>query len=141
MFKFNVPGDIKAKARARAGKHGFYTPAETVNYENWIRVCFMEKYRGQEPLGKGVPLCMYIRAMFKIPASTSNKKREQMLKQLILPTKKPDVDNIFKIVSDALNGIVYYDDAQIVSGKVEKIYARESGLFVSIYQYPDYSEE
>ena len=42
---------------------------------------------------------------------------------IIRPTKKPDFDNIAKIICDALNGIAYKDDASIVSAIVEKYYA------------------
>ena len=38
------------------------------------------------------------------------------------PTKKPDIDNVIKIITDALNGIAYDDDAQIVSLSATKFY-------------------
>ena len=34
-----------------------------------------------------------------------------MFKGEMLPTKKPDVDNIIKIILDSLNGLAYKDDA------------------------------
>ena len=40
----------------------------------------------------------------------------------IRPTKKPDNDNIAKIILDALNGVAYQDDKQVVSLQVEKYY-------------------
>lgn len=46
-----------------------------------------------------------------------------MLNGEILPTKKPDSDNIIKIILDALNGIAYHDDSQICSIHFEKKYA------------------
>ena len=46
-----------------------------------------------------------------------------MAKGEIRPTVKPDWDNIGKIISDALNGIAYKDDAQVVSCTVEKRYS------------------
>jgi len=36
---------------------------------------------------------------------------------------KPDIDNIMKIILDSLNGIIFKDDSQVVSGKYEKRYA------------------
>jgi Holliday junction resolvase RusA-like endonuclease len=41
----------------------------------------------------------------------------------IRPTKKPDADNILKAVLDALNGLAYNDDSQIVSARIEKLYS------------------
>ena len=48
-----------------------------------------------------------------------------MERGLILPTKKPDADNIAKAILDALNGLAYYDDAQVVHLEVQKRYSNE----------------
>lgn len=40
----------------------------------------------------------------------------------VRPTKKPDVDNIVKIVLDALNGLAWHDDAQVTFLAVSKEY-------------------
>jgi Holliday junction resolvase RusA-like endonuclease len=49
--------------------------------------------------------------------------------QGILPAEcKPDWDNIGKIVSDALNGVAYADDSQIVEGYVRKQYHAVGGV-------------
>lgn len=45
------------------------------------------------------------------------------MKELILPTTKPDWDNIAKNICDALNGVVYPDDKAIVTGSVKKVYS------------------
>ena len=53
----------------------------------------------------------------------------------VRPTKKPDADNISKIVLDALNGLAYYDDNQVVTLHIDKCYAKEEsqvGVFVKI---------
>lgn len=49
--------------------------------------------------------------------------------------KKPDVDNIVKIVADALNGVAYHDDTQIVSVLAKKVYAASEGLDVIVEEY------
>ena len=48
------------------------------------------------------------------------------------PTKKPDSDNIIKIILDALNGVCYYDDAQICKVNFEKKYAEISETRITI---------
>ena len=48
-----------------------------------------------------------------------------MERGLIFPTKKPDTDNIAKAILDALNGLAYYDDAQVVNLEVQKRYSNE----------------
>jgi Holliday junction resolvase RusA-like endonuclease len=60
-------------------------------------------------------------ADFPIPKSYSKKKKETLNKQM--RPKKPDVDNIAKFYLDALNGVLYDDDAQIVSLSVIKRYS------------------
>lgn len=57
---------------------------------------------------------------------------QQMLSGELLPTKKPDIDNITKCVLDALNGIAYHDDSQIVRLTVEKFYAQQPRVEVDI---------
>lgn len=41
----------------------------------------------------------------------------------VLHTGKPDVDNVFKALTDALNGIVFIDDSRIYSATIQKVIA------------------
>lgn len=65
---------------------------------------------------------MKIVARFGIPKGVSNKMRSLMEAGFIRPMKKPDKDNIDKIVTDALNKVAYYDDAGIVHSEIDKVY-------------------
>ncbi|MEX5590971.1 RusA family crossover junction endodeoxyribonuclease, partial [Pseudomonas urmiensis] len=67
-----------------------------------------------------------------IPSSTSKKNRIGMLNGDIYPTKKPDADNIAKAVTDALNGLAYKDDSQIVILSVYKQYGETPQVGVTI---------
>jgi Holliday junction resolvase RusA-like endonuclease len=58
-----------------------------------------------------------------------------MLGQIVAPTKKPDFDNIAKIISDACNGIVYKDDAQIVHAVIAKRWSHDEHVDVTIRAY------
>jgi Holliday junction resolvase RusA-like endonuclease len=70
------------------------------------------------------------------PAKSASKKaRAAMLSGAIHPTKKPDLDNVIKIL-DALNGVAFTDDALIVSITACKVYADTSGLDVTIAPVP-----
>ena len=71
-------------------------------------------------------------AYYAIPKSTSKKKRKLMLDKVIRPTKKPDMDNIIKIIADSLNKIAYHDDAQIVDTMVRKFYSENPRVEISI---------
>lgn len=119
-MEFRVPGKPQGKARHRMTRSGHsYTPQQTVNYENLVKECYS--------LAKGEwftnePLQMEITACYGIPKSASKKDRERMLSGELFPTKKPDADNIAKIICDALNGVAYHDDTQIVQLNIIKRY-------------------
>lgn len=118
--QFVIPGPPKGKARARTLKNGHsYTPKETVQYENLVKLCYREV--SNEPPHNG-PVEVIISALYPIPKSASNKKHRLMLEGSIRPTVKPDCDNVAKMVCDALNGIAYRDDSQVVSCNVSKSY-------------------
>lgn len=44
-------------------------------------------------------------------------------KRVVEHTKKPDLDKLARLVGDALKGIVYADDSQVVSIAAYKVYA------------------
>ena len=137
ILKFRVPGPPQGKARARTvtnphtGMTTSYTPEKTVLYENLVKISYMEQL-GRKSFEKGEAISVKILAGFPVPASASKKRTNQMLSGTIRPTKKPDADNISKCILDALNGIAYHDDAQVVSLEVEKIYQKEPAVIVFI---------
>lgn len=134
MIKFTIPGEPKGKGRPRFTKQGrTYTPDATTSYENLVRVIFMQAYPSYEPIPKDTPLTARLTAFYDIPKGASKKKALSMKNGEIRPTKKPDTDNIAKIVLDALNGLAYHDDAQIVELTVIKTYSLIPRVEVSIY--------
>lgn len=133
-MKFTIPGEPQGKARHRTTKTGrTYTPAKTAQYENLIRQCFLAS---DEPERLDGQITVLIDAFFSIPKSVSKKKREQMLTGDIRPTKKPDFDNIGKVVCDALNKLAYDDDSHIVDGHVVKWYSEEPRVVVELIGEP-----
>jgi Holliday junction resolvase RusA-like endonuclease len=114
--KFIIPGEPTGKARPRVTKWGTHTPEKTVLYENLVKTAY------DGILHDGY-IEMNVKAFYSIPKSASKKKCLEMKTGKILPTKKPDCDNVLKIIADALNKIAYNDDAQIVRATVEKYYS------------------
>lgn len=131
MIHLTIPGEPQGKARARTGKGFAFTPEKTVLYENLIKTIFAQE-KCQRYEGDGIPLEMIIKAYYRIPKSASQKKYANMHSGVIRPTKKPDADNIMKVVADALNGIAYHDDTQIVRAIIEKWYSDEPRVEVII---------
>lgn len=125
IVTFLIEGEPQGKGRHRTTKSGHtYTPQKTVLYENWIKTCYLS--RVGEKLLQG-PIKATIEAYYTIPKSKSKNIKEQMLKGIVRPQKKPDADNVAKAICDSLNSIAYKDDAQIVDISVSKYYA-ESGF-------------
>ena len=127
---FNIPGKVQAKQRPRFNGKFAYTPKETIAYENWVRTCYLEKYRGQPILEN--PLKVKIIAYYEIPKSTSKKRRLEMKDDKVFPTVKPNTDNIAKSILDSLNNIAYLDDKQVVKLEVEKYYSDVASVVVMI---------
>lgn len=129
-MKFTVYGEPQAKARVRVTRTHAYTPTKTSSYENYVRLAY-KAAKGDFKTGS---IGIDVKAYFKIPKKTTKKNRLLMISQMILPTKKPDWDNVGKIISDALNGIAYDDDSQIVDGRVRKYYSEEPRVEVEIWE-------
>ena len=124
VIRFTIPGDPKGKGRPRLGRSGHaYTPHDTAMYENLVKLCFTDENPEHAPIPAGIPIRVIIWAYYSIPKSITKKNRMAMLVDWLRPVKKPDCDNIAKIVCDALNGIAYADDSQIVEMTVIKHYS------------------
>lgn len=124
IFEFTIPGKPCGKGRPRFTKNGHtFTPEKTANYETLVKLAFRQVYPGAEPIAAKVEVIAKITAYYPIPVSTSKKLQARMRAGLLKPTTKPDTDNIAKICLDALNGIAYHDDAQIVELQVKKLYS------------------
>ena len=79
-----------------------------MSYENLVKLEWQTAY-GTESFPKEAMLDMRIKAYYRIPKSASKKKRAAMLAGEIRPTKKPDMDNVVKIIADSLNNLAYYE--------------------------------
>lgn len=120
-----VPGDPVGKGRPRIGKRGMmaimFTPPATVEYENAVKAEAVLSMRGRELLAGPVELRLAI--YMNIPPSYPKKKAQAAREELLVPTKKPDGDNVIKAICDAFNGVVWVDDAQVVDYIVTKRFA------------------
>lgn len=128
-----IPGEPQGKQRPKWSRVGTYTPKQTVNYETYIKELFAVKYPDFMPVESA--LDMELIAYLTIPTSASKKRKALMADLEIRPTKRPDGDNILKAVMDALEGLAYKNDCQIVKAIVEKYYSNRPGLYIKIYEY------
>ena len=131
---FNVTGDPKGKGRPRFSRFGkftkVYTDQQTLDYETAIGFSAAQAMGSSDPLETPVAVFLYVK--LPIPQSYSKKRSEACLSGSEHPTKKPDIDNVAKAFLDAMNGIVYKDDTQVIQLHVNKVYAKEAGVDVLI---------
>lgn len=134
MIRIVLPGEPRGKGRPRfsRGKNNqpvTYTDDKTRSYEGALRWTAAAEMRGRAPLTG--PLAVAVTARLPIPKSFSRKKHADAAAGLILPIVKPDFDNIAKVL-DALNKVVWIDDAQVARFRIDKLYCDIPSLEITV---------
>ena len=125
-----VHGKPRGKGRPRFMRNGHtYTDEKTRDYEKQIQEAFISS--GEVKRDSYVSI--NIDAFYQIPKGTSKRVKALMIEGKIRPVVKPDLDNIAKIVLDALNGYAYKDDNQVVDCYVSKWYSEDARLQIKIW--------
>jgi crossover junction endodeoxyribonuclease RusA len=102
-YRFTIPGNPRPKERPRVVKGRTYTPARTVEGERLVQ--------------------FYARKA-RVPRLSGHVKLTAMFYR---DSAQPcDLDNLVKLVSDALNGIAWKDDRQVVVLSALKAIDREN---------------
>lgn len=131
---FFVPGKAIGKGRMRLSTmHGFarmHPTDQTINYEGLVAVIGTEAMAGRALLAG--PVMVEMRIVCAIPQSKSKKWKAMALAGEVMPTKKPDLDNVVKSIFDGLNGITWNDDVQAVDLHVRKRFGETPGVHVRI---------
>lgn len=125
-ISFTIPGDPVPFARAGAQGKRRFTPRKQADYMAAVKLFASQAMAGRNPIGG--PVRMEVVAMYVAPSSWSEKKRAAAKWR----TARPDVDNLAKLAGDSINGIVFVDDAQVVSLEVMKCYGPRSEVRVTI---------
>lgn len=135
--EFTVMGEPKGKGRPRflPGTGRAITPKDTVSYENLVKMEYVSQTQNFR-FPDDAMLDMRILAFYSIPQSRPKKTKELMQKGALRPTKKPDMDNVVKIIADSLNQIAYRDDTQIVDCQCRKFYSDRPRVVVKISEVP-----
>ena len=135
IVNFEIPGDPVPKGRPRFARRGTfvqtYTDSKTLEYETLVGFKARQAIGASEPLKGHLTVYLYLR--YAVPASYSKKRTEACLNGFDYP-KRVDLDNCYKSITDAMNGIVYVDDSQIVEAHILKCYSLEPGANVMIQE-------
>lgn len=133
--EFVIFGNPQGKGRPRVVNRGkfskAYTPEQTIAYENLVKIEY-ELQTDRYKFSDGAFIEMRIEAYYSIPKSVSKKRRAMMVAGEIRPIRKPDMDNVAKIIADSLNGIAFRDDTQIVTCKIYKYYSDDPCVKVTL---------
>lgn len=122
-----INGEPRAKGRPRVAMGRLIPDNSTAAEEVHIANLGRKAMRGGSPMVG--PIRMRLEAVFEMPISWPKKVRDL---ERLEHVSKPDLDNIEKLVLDALNGIVYLDDAQICEVIKRKRYGLGSRVEVSL---------
>lgn len=136
MIAFTIPGAPTGKGRPKvvkiAGFTRMATPQKTVAYEGLVAHTAQAAMAGRPMFDRAVGCNVFIDA--PVPASWSGKKQRQAMAGEVLPTTKPDADNVVKAVFDGLNGVLWRDDVLVVDLRVRKRYAATPCVRVEVWE-------
>lgn len=140
LLQITLDGQPKGKGRPRFSRASgrAFTPAATRSYEAALRYAAQEE-QGEAPPLTG-PLRVEIEARMPVPASWPKKRRDDALSNRSAPVGKPDIDNLMKTI-DALNGVVWVDDAQVASATVFKVFSDKPSLQIRVYDWQPVAAE
>jgi Holliday junction resolvase RusA-like endonuclease len=133
---FVVYGTPIGKGRPRATSRGgfvrMYTDAKTLGFEAAVADEARTAMSSWELFD--TPMQLKLSAYYPIPKSWSKKKRQLAVDGEIYPQVKPDLDNVMKAILDALNGVVYADDSQVINLVATKRYSTDPRIEVYVHE-------
>ncbi|WP_341959217.1 RusA family crossover junction endodeoxyribonuclease [Pseudomonas sp. RC10] len=135
---FVVPGQPVGKGRHKSSSRVVngkvftrqYTPEKTANYESLIAITAQQAMAGRALIAG--PVLVEMKIIVAVAASWSKKKTAMALAGTVMPTKKPDVDNVEKAIFDGMNGVVWVDDVQVVNVSKSKRFGETPGVSVRV---------
>jgi Holliday junction resolvase RusA-like endonuclease len=134
VLAFSMSGEPRGKGRPRVDTRGafprMHTDGKTARYERSVQKVAMAHMVGRTPFAG--PVSVSLRFRLPIPKSLPKVTRAAMAAGEIAPAKKPDLDNMAKAILDAMNKVVFLDDAQVVRSFQTKVYAEQPGVDVRV---------
>jgi Holliday junction resolvase RusA-like endonuclease len=124
-------GQPVAWARTRIGQHGLFTPPLQRNTSAALRMVAQDAMQRLDISTYTEPVCVTLLAEFAIPASWSKKKRAAALLGMARPGR-PDIDNVFKLLADSFNRLVWADDALVAELHAQKRYGLEPKIVATV---------
>lgn len=113
------------QSRPRFTARGRYVHAyenkKITMYKRMVAATYQSYFGAVKPTEKAIAVdVVFYRPVQK---SISKIERQRRLTGESLPAIKPDIDNYVKAILDALNGVAFRDDKQIISLNAKKLYS------------------
>lgn len=128
-FEIEPVPQLRPRVSSRGGYMRVYDPPKVKNFKNLLRSLADDQYSRPPLIG---PLSVSLTFYRPVQKSISQSERERRLSNESKPVVKPDTDNYIKSTLDALNGVLWHDDAQIVKITGEKRYSDNPRITVSV---------
>jgi len=113
-----------------------YTPKRTRDAESEIAFQAKQEWVG-DPLSGAVSIIATFNV--RIPKSWPKKKKERLRGRFCVQ-KRGDLDNYVKLLADALNGIIWEDDSQIVEIFAAKVWSDEGSILLKVQEVDNFDE-
>lgn len=130
-FEIEPVPQLRPRVSSRGGYVRVYDPPKVKNFKNLLRSLAVNQYARPPLIG---PLSVSLTFYRPVQKSISKTERERRLTNRSKPVVKPDTDNYIKATLDALNGVLWHDDAQIVKITGEKRYSENGKIVITVTQ-------
>lgn len=128
-MKFEILG--KPVPWMRAGRYGKRYFDHQLTKKKAIRTLVQSQMKSKKPFSE--PLKLSVEFHMRIPTSWSKIKRLNALKKP--HSTIPDLDNLTKFIDDALNGVLWTDDAIIYEFSARKYFGKEAKTVFTVEPY------
>lgn len=128
-FEIEPVPQLRPRVSSRGGYVRVYDPPKVANFKRILRSLAVNQYARPPLLG---PLSVSLTFYRPVQKSISQTERERRLSNESKPVVKPDTDNYIKSTLDALTGVLWHDDAQIVKITGGKRYSDHPKITVSV---------
>lgn len=129
---FNIEPQQQERPRA-TGRGRFirvYDPPKTAKFKRELKQLAVDKMQGKDKFDSAISVT--IRFFRKVQKSISRKEHARRTQGHVRPIVKPDLDNYIKSTLDALNGVIWTDDATIVELNTSKWYADDPRIEIEV---------
>mgnify|MGYP001617865740 CR=1 FL=1 len=112
-----------------SGRKQFYDPSKM----NKKQIQWQVQPHAPKELLRG-PIEMHLTFYLPIPKQTKGVERQAMNNNIAKHYKRPDIDNLAYVVTNALKGVVYNDDSQICIMHLEKKYGEQPKTVIKVME-------